>query len=711
MKKFKKAISIILCLALILSLFVSLGGVAASAANEAAGKRDLDWDGIWWYSDTKTTVPYSSGSGTADDPYIVTTAAQLRLLAKGNASGGGKYYKLGNDIVLNDTSSEDWYEKDGLTNWIKGSDAEYGVFSDTRNGRELSENLFRDTFDGNGYTISGLYINYEGTGQIDQSTTGLNRLAVGWALFPSVQGATIKNLKLKDVYIKSNVSVTCGSQPHGYGALIGYSYGSGATVSNVQIENVKFDIQSPNQAKTNYFVGVGSLIGYVTGPFTATDCIVKNISGKAGNNYFNTNYKNGSAGGLIGFVAGDISGSKYTFKNIISIGRMNPLYVGAADPAFTFTTANFSSGMPIRAGSTATNVYAIGDVSILANSNITKAVDEAAFVSTYLDTFYNNIGGSTNWAPKEAGKLPELADFVDVSECEHETTKDAIIEEATYFKAGLKNVVCADEACGAMVETDVVIPAAEAALNGDFTETFADGKLTISWTYSDALALDIANGAVITFNYEIAGYENAVVLDGETGASVTLEGFNADRLNADLTYNLSAVYGDVDTAKLNAVGGTVKTADIANDEKLDALLEALEADAVVNGTVANSEWLVSNTAKLDLKAATAELRITASQKLIDTLATLGKDGRTVTLTVKVGDITKTFTLEKLYKVTIINVSGLSFEQLNGEMSAQLNIDYEGTDNDILTDEIVFACGDMIANADTAAADAFAAYMN
>ena len=291
-------------------------------------------------------------------------------------------------------------------------------------------------------------------------------------------------------------------------------------------------------------------------------------------------------------------------------------------------------------------------------------------------------------------------------ECEHETTTTT--NTATYFNAGVETVVCDD--CGETV-SETTAESLNVALNGDFTETFADGKLTIAFEYSDALALDILDGAKISFNYSINGYTKAVELSGETGETVILEGFNADRLNADLTYNLSAVYGDVDTAKLNAVGGTVKTADIANDEKLDALLEALEADAVVNGTVANSEWLVSNTAKLDLKAATAELRITASQKLIDTLATLGKEGRTVTLTVKVGDITKTFTLEKLYKVTIINVSGLSFELMNGEMSAQLNIDYEGADNDILTEEIVFACGDMIANADTAAADAFVAYMN
>ena len=292
--------------------------------------------------------------------------------------------------------------------------------------------------------------------------------------------------------------------------------------------------------------------------------------------------------------------------------------------------------------------------------------------------------------------------------CTHENTTTT--NTATYFKAGVETVVCDD--CGETV-SETAAEALNVALNGDFTETFADGKLTISWTYSDALALDILDGAKITFNYEIAGYKNAVELTGETGEAVILEGFNADRLNADLTYNLSAAYGDVDTAKLNAVGGTVKAADIANDEKLDTLLAALEADAVVNGKAENTQWLVSNIAKLDLKAAKAELNVAASQELIDALAAKGgRTDRAVKLIVKIGDdFTKEFEINDLRKYTIVTISGLSFEQLNGDISVRLVFDYANDEYDFAADEIVFACGDMIANADTAAANAFAAYMS
>ena len=461
MKNSKKLVSLALCLTLVFSVFACLGAFTASAASEAAGYRYLEYGITYWYSSTGTTG-YTSGTGTADDPFIVTTAAQLRHLARGDANGAGKYYKLGNDIAINDTSYEDWYLRSGLTNWIKGKDANGYNHSDTMNGREMGEFLFRSNFDGDGHTISGLYINYEGTGHMETSGTGYKRAAAGWALFPSVNGATIKNLKLKDVYIKSNVSNSCGNQPHGYGALIGYSYYAGATVSNVQIENVKYDIQSPNQAYTNYRVGVGSIIGYSAGPITATDCIIKNISGKAVNKYFTGSGKPGSAGSIIGFVAGD-SGCKHTLTNIISVGRMNPLSAGVADPAFVTTNTDTAIplSMPIRTGSAATNVYAIGDVSILASSNITKAVDEATFKSTYLDTFYSNLGGSTNWSNKNANEVPYLKLFPPVED-HKEKAAEVLCDFSDYSPT---------TSAKALTNWTVATESGNKVLKGDFTNT------------------------------------------------------------------------------------------------------------------------------------------------------------------------------------------------------------------------------------------------
>ena len=693
-----------IALAICVLVASAVTGMVTSASTETWST----WDG----TSASTSL---SGTGTDADPYLIQSAADLAYWsswASGTNNFAGKYVKLTTNIDL--------------------ADKAFGAI-----------HTFAGVLDGNGYEIKGINIS------LGKDNTGFFRILKG----------TVKNLTLTGKVVETNnVAI---------GGFVGLVNDAGATIENCVnninvtgkikvggfIGEAQFATQSINITKcinngninstVDYTDTAGSrnrmggFIGYATA--NVKTLVIKNSV----NNGNVTKTVGTQANGLAGFIGDDLAKST-TIDTCINTGNITGIHGlggivgridGAAGGLTIKNTINVGKITVLRAAGNGANSAALiavtgsiaptisnsyhcledidnGAATPSGNMNRGTATTKAALKDGTVLALLSEGLAEPVWVQGE--NYPVLAWTVpapEEPECEHETTKDAIIEEATYFKAGLKNVVCADDACGAMVETDVVIPEAEAALTGDFTETFADGKLTIAFEYSDALALDILDGAKISFNYSINGYTKAVELSGETGETVILEGFNADRLNADLTYNLSAVYGDVDTAKLNAVGGTVKAAEVANDEKLDALLEALEADAVVNGTVANSEWLVSNTAKLDLKAATAELRITASQKLIDTLATLGKEGRTVTLTVKVGDITKTFTLEKLYKVTIINVSGLSFELMNGEMSAQLNIDYEGADNDILTDEIVFACGDMIANADTAAANAFAAYMS
>ena len=44
------------------------------------------------------TVSAMSGSGTATDPYIITTAAELETI--GGSGNARKYYKLGNNIAV-----------------------------------------------------------------------------------------------------------------------------------------------------------------------------------------------------------------------------------------------------------------------------------------------------------------------------------------------------------------------------------------------------------------------------------------------------------------------------------------------------------------------------------------------------------------------------------------------------------------------------------
>ena len=58
----------------------------------------------WVYSEDGLELPYESGSGTKNDPYIINTAQQLADLAfivNNGTDFSGEYFKLGRDIDLN----------------------------------------------------------------------------------------------------------------------------------------------------------------------------------------------------------------------------------------------------------------------------------------------------------------------------------------------------------------------------------------------------------------------------------------------------------------------------------------------------------------------------------------------------------------------------------------------------------------------------------
>ena len=83
--------------------------------------------------------PYSGGSGTAEDPYLISNARQLARLAEavdGGETFADRYLALTDDIDL--TSVENWNPIGG-----EGKDA---------------ANLFRGSFDGRGKAVSGLTI-------------------------------------------------------------------------------------------------------------------------------------------------------------------------------------------------------------------------------------------------------------------------------------------------------------------------------------------------------------------------------------------------------------------------------------------------------------------------------------------------------------------------------------------------------------------------
>ena len=151
------------------------------------------WDGT-------VAESFAGGTGTADDPYLIETSAQLAYLAKianeDPSSTAGKYYQLIDDIVLNEDLLDDNYDlqQSNPRLWTP-------IVKNSYNDKVY----FQGDFDGNGHVISGLYMVN-------------NTYGVYIGLFGGIGGnAVIHDLAIVDSYMSQSY---CG------GLLVGEMYGN-----------------------------------------------------------------------------------------------------------------------------------------------------------------------------------------------------------------------------------------------------------------------------------------------------------------------------------------------------------------------------------------------------------------------------------------------------------------------------------------------------
>lgn len=121
---------------------------------------------------------YAGGSGTENDPYLISDSSELALLAKEINSLTDepeyKYYKLISNIDL------------GYNEWVP-----IGI-------NDTSYQYFKGTFDGDGYTVSGLYISDDSYNYIGLFGYGKNITIKNLALSGDIEDIHIKG---KDMYI------------------------------------------------------------------------------------------------------------------------------------------------------------------------------------------------------------------------------------------------------------------------------------------------------------------------------------------------------------------------------------------------------------------------------------------------------------------------------------------------------------------------------
>ena len=223
---FSRLLSLVLSLALLCTALSVPFSVSAVDDTPSGTSATTIWDGT-------VAAGFAGGTGSESDPYLITNAAELAYLASiSTAENAGnnvrKYFKLTNDIYLNDVSDVNWYSGTNLNSWILKK--------------------FHGTLDGDGHIIHGIYIT-EATSAADGRTTK-------WAGFVDEigQNASIKNLGIEDSYIAVSTTDSAARA----GAL------AGRTTTWTTVKS----IENCYASNTVYLKGrtVGGLIGAANAP-------------------------------------------------------------------------------------------------------------------------------------------------------------------------------------------------------------------------------------------------------------------------------------------------------------------------------------------------------------------------------------------------------------------------------------------------------------
>ena len=274
------------------------------------------------------------GDGTKEDPYKISSAAELEEFRdEVNSGKTDAWAELTDDIDLSGICSE---ESD--TSW-------------TPIGNSI-DNSYRGTFDGNGKTISGLYINSSSAGLFGYvSGSGkIEKLSVSGDINGNNYVGGVVGLNRGSVENCYNTGTVTGTDDY-VGGVVGYNYSG--TVENCY---------NTGSVSGRY---VGGVVGYndggrvencyntgtVSGNSHVGGVVGYNYSGASVENCYNTGKV--SDGSFVGGVVGDNSGSVENCYNTGSVTSSGGFVGGVVG-------YNYS-------GASVENCYNIGDVSGTSN--------------------------------------------------------------------------------------------------------------------------------------------------------------------------------------------------------------------------------------------------------------------------------------------------------------------------------------------------------
>lgn len=192
-------------------------------------------------------LDYAGGTGTDADPFLIKTGEQLLkcVTSSGVAENGAKlHFRLASDIYLNTYSDN-------------GKPITYDRWYYSRDKKAR----FCGCFDGNGYTVNGLYINYDYNDDFvindnDNVSTSTQDKTFG-GLFPCLgPGAEIRNLGI--------IEATIWDLPYS-GAIAGYVCARSADDEPIIIENCFVQNMKDSAGLSSHTEQIGDATGGLVG--------------------------------------------------------------------------------------------------------------------------------------------------------------------------------------------------------------------------------------------------------------------------------------------------------------------------------------------------------------------------------------------------------------------------------------------------------------
>lgn len=349
------------------------------------------WDGTW--------EPWTHGTGTEADPFLIENAQQLAYLA----------YRVNNGLDANGThiSNHDYHYKMMIDVDLNGSE----TFQWTPIGYWNSDSdyqCFGGHFDGNNHTISGMYIN-----------SSANRVG----FFGNTDCVSVKNLFFEgnsvtgagaNIYAGGIIGYACGethiTNCHNTGSVAGRYCGgiAGAlynnTTNNTHIANSNNNGNITGNGTSGGILGLVSIQNNNSNIIITNCCNLGNVMG------FNMN----SNGGIVGNIYYNCHSSNSVITNCYNIGSVSSDYGNASSSGIAHVGYNSNCN---DNNTIITNCYNIGDVISSNNGGIVIGYYVAVNNSYYL----NSCGGNNTYGGQpmsaDAMKTQEFVETLNAGLC------------------------------------------------------------------------------------------------------------------------------------------------------------------------------------------------------------------------------------------------------------------------------------------------------